>query len=100
MSPHPHLANFLGGWFHQDFDLDGAETIEDVVDDYGRSADAAARGALAADIQAFLAYPGELDARFMRVFHPDIDPAGFAADTRDFLERILRRLDVLPPAQA
>jgi CdiI immunity protein len=99
MSPYPHLADFLGAWFHQDFDLVG-ETIEEVVDAYGRTANAVARHALASDIDAFLGegQAHELDARFMRVFNPDIDPAGLAADTRDFLERILRRLKGLPKA--
>lgn len=96
-SPYPHLADFLGAWFHQDFDLVG-ETIEDVVDAYARTADAAARRALAADVESFLGEGDtrDLDARFMRTFDPDIDPAGLAADTLDFLVRILRRLEGLP----
>jgi CdiI immunity protein len=96
-SPHPHLADFLGAWFHQDFDLVG-ETIEEVVDAYARTADIAARHALAADVESFLGEGDarDLDVRFMRDFDPDIDPTGLAVDTRDFLERILRRLEGLP----
>lgn len=93
MPHHPHLAEFLGAWFHQDYDLAG-DTVEAVVDAYAASANAAQRQALADDIRAFIAEtpPAELHTRFLRAFEPDVDPEGLAADTREFLERVVRRL--------
>jgi len=62
--PFPDLASFMGGWFHQDFDID-----------------------------AFLATGDDgLDARFQAFFRPDVIPTAFRATTREFLEAIRAEL--------
>jgi len=87
MSDYPQLANLIGGWFHQDFDLNG-DTLEEIVGAYAAVTPVDQQRHLAADIERFLAQPGDIDDRFQATFHPDILPAGFAPTTREFLQRI------------
>ena len=82
------LGQFLGGWFHQDFDLDG-ETITDVVSAYCKTASEADIQSLRADIRRFLRDHGdEPGPAFDEIFDPDIDPTALASSVRDFLETI------------
>lgn len=90
---YPSLAAFLGGWFHQDFDVEG-ETAADVVTSYRKTSSAAERHAIRNDIDAFLAAnPGPADHAFHETFKPDIDPAGIGQNARDWLTGIRALLD-------
>jgi hypothetical protein len=92
--PYPVLRDFLGGWFHQDFDLEG--DVPDIVPRYAGTVSPAERAALAAEIRRFLAeHPAEkaADAAFRRLFRPDIDPAGWNLTTRGWLGWVLDLLD-------
>lgn len=87
------LAAFLGGWFHQDFDIEG-ETVADVVTSYRKTSSETERHAIRDDIDAFLAAnPGPADRAFHETFKPDIDPAGFGQNTREWLTGIRALLE-------
>lgn len=84
----PELASFMGGWFHQDFDIHG-ETLEEVVAAFKAESDAALVALLVADIDAFLATGDEgMEDRFQDFFRPDIIPTAFRPTTREFLQAI------------
>ena len=86
------LGHFLGGWFHQDFDIEG-ETWEEVVDAYLRSATTHDAAAVARDVDAFLADAGPgADEAFARVFRPDVEPAGFGLTPSGWLVALAARL--------
>ncbi|MDQ6684857.1 MAG: contact-dependent growth inhibition system immunity protein [Pseudomonadota bacterium] len=90
---HPALRTFLGGWFHQDFDLVG-ETLAAIVAAYTQSATLAERRALQGEIRQFLQQAkGRVDAEFERQFEPEVDPAALAVDAEDFLLTIDWLLD-------
>jgi len=84
----PSFAQFLGGWFHQDFDLDG-DTLEGIVANYKEATDAAEVQAAKQEVDSFLAQSGaDIDRAFVEVFSPDVDPAGWGLTTKEWLERI------------
>jgi len=88
----PALASFMGGWFHQDFDIHG-DTLEEVVAAFDADSGPAETAALVRDIDGFLATGDEgLDERFEAYFMPDIIPTAFRATTREFLESIRQQL--------
>ena len=79
---YPHLDAFLGGWFHQDFDLVG-DTLEEIVAAYRESAGVDEAEAVRSDIAAFLLdSAGAVEDDLGRVFVLDIDPLGFAPSAR------------------
>lgn len=81
----PDLHAFLGGWFHQDFDIHG-DSLEEVVAAFKAESDASMIPPLVADIDAFLVTGDEgMDARFEAVFRPDIIATAFRPTTREFL---------------
>lgn len=85
---YPELASFMGGWFHQDFDIHG-DSLEDVVAAFKAESDAGLVQPLVADIDAFLATGDEgMDERFQEFFRPDVIPTAFRPTTREFLEAI------------
>ncbi len=84
----PELASFMGGWFHQDFDIHG-DSLEEVVAAFKAESDAAHVEPLVADIDAFLASgDAGMEDRFRDLFRPDIIPTSFRPTTRQFLEAI------------
>ena len=86
--PYPLLNHLIGGWFHQDFDVDG-ETIEDVVTAYKAATSPEDVRGVKAEIRRFVEQSGDtIDDRFESLFHPDIDPAGWGLTTRAWLDRI------------
>jgi hypothetical protein len=95
MPPHqyPELDNLIGAWFHQDFDLDGDDTIEKIIASYRAVAPAEKQAMLRADIARFLSDARDVDAEFQERFNPQIIPTGFAPTTRAFLERIAELLN-------
>lgn len=89
---YPDLAEFMSGWFHQDFDIEGT-TIPEIVAAFNASSSSAQREALISDISRFLKIRDEgLDETFIATFNPDIDPKGFAPTTRAFLEELIKFL--------
>jgi hypothetical protein len=90
--PFPDLASFMGGWFHQDFDIEG-DSLEEVVAAFKAQSDPGLVAPLINDIDAFLATGDDgLDARFQAFFRPDVIPTAFRATTREFLEAIRAEL--------
>lgn len=89
----PELAAFMGGYFHQDFDING-DTLEEVVAAFVADSDAALRRLLIGDIDGFLE-TGEvgMEERFQEYFRPDIIPTGFRPTTREFLLAIRGELE-------
>jgi len=82
------FAQLLGGWFHQDFDLEG-DTLEDIIAHYKDATDEAEVRAAKRDIARFLEQSGaDLDRSFVEVFSPDVDPAGWGLTTKEWLEQI------------
>jgi len=90
--PFPELAAFMGGWFHQDFDIHG-DSLEAVVAAFRSESDEALVQPLVSDIDALLAtgYDG-MDERFQAYFRPDVIPTAFRATTRGFLLAIRTEL--------
>jgi hypothetical protein len=85
----PNLRKFLGGWFHQDFDLEGDASLAGIVASYRQTSSPEERAAVSAEIDGFLALPSEtLDDEFIRTFTPDIDPAGWGMTARQWLGRV------------
>ena len=86
--PYPFLRQLLGGWFHQDFDIDG-ETLEEILAKFKSVTPGAEVLGVKSDIETFLKNSGnDLDNEFVRLFQPDIDPAGWDMTTREWLMRI------------
>ena len=84
----PELAAFMGGWFHQDFDIHG-DSLEEVVAAFKTESDADLVQPLVDDIDAFLATGEEgMEERFQEFFRPDIIPTAFRPTTREFLVAI------------
>jgi hypothetical protein len=87
MATYPELETLVGGWFHQDFDLDG-ETLEEIIGAYRNVTPDEQRRALREEIAHFLAEANDVDLEFEQRFSPEVSPTGFAPSTREFLERI------------
>jgi hypothetical protein len=86
------LSDFLGEWFHQDFDLMG-ETVPDVARAFAESATPQMRAALAADIARFLdEHPDDTESAFVDLLAPEIEPTGLGYSVRGFLEDIRREI--------
>lgn len=86
------LESLIGGWFHQDFDLEG-DTLEEIVGKYRQVTPLPEQLDVVADIQRFLAGAKDVDEEFEERFRPDVMPTGFAPSTREFLERIAELLE-------
>lgn len=89
LDSYPYLDSLVGGWFHQDFDIDGS-TLEDVLASYrGRSHPDDRLGAKA-DIQRFLRNtpPGQLEAEFQARFSPTGFPGRDDSSLHEWLQRV------------
>lgn len=84
----PVLSNFMGSWFHQDFDIEG-DSLEEVVAAFKADSQHSLIDRLIADIDAFLE-TGEagMDEHFQEYFEPCIIPTAFRPTTREFLSTI------------
>jgi hypothetical protein len=96
---YPELETLMGGWFHQDFDLNG-DTLDEVIAAYKAATPAPQRRALVAEIQRFLTGATDVESEFEQTFHPDVLPTGFAPSTREFLSRIAALVGEDQPATA
>lgn len=84
----PDLAAFMGGWFHQDFDING-DSLEEVVAVFKAESDEELIAPLVGDIDGFLATGDDgMEERFDEYFRPDVIPTAFRPTTRGFLEAI------------
>jgi hypothetical protein len=84
----PMLADLMGGWFHQDFDIEGG-TLAEVMQAFCRVTPHTERAKLKAEIARFLLEHAEdLDMSFEATFKPDVIPAALAGSTRAFLEQV------------
>lgn len=85
---YPRLADLIGGWFHQDYDIEG-ETVAEVIGAFRAVTPADQQVALRADISAFLAEHSEtMEEDFETIFQPDVTPSALSGSTRAFLEEI------------
>lgn len=89
------LSQFMGGWFHQDFDIEG-NSVPEVLGAFRTVTPLEEQRKLKSDIQRFLDdHPNDLDNAFEETFKPDIIASAFSGSTRGFLEEIR---DLLDPA--
>lgn len=87
-NPYPRLADLLGGWFHQDYDIEG-ETVAEVIGAFRAVTPADQQAALRTDISAFLTEHSEtMEEDFETIFQPDVTPSALSGSTRAFLEEI------------
>jgi hypothetical protein len=87
------LSNFMGGWFHQDFDIEG-NSVAEILEAFRAVTPANEQRKLKSDIQRFLdEHPSDLDSAFEETFKPDIIPSALSGTTRAFLEEIRDLLD-------
>jgi hypothetical protein len=88
-----HLASFLAGWFHQDFDLVG-ESIEEIVAAYKKSASLGSIMNVRSDIDRLLNRLGDsIEIEFDKLFVLEIEPTGFSPTVESFLRTIYQNLD-------
>lgn len=92
---YPYLADLMGGWFHQDFELAGGPTYQGVIAAFVGDVGAAEREKTVADIRRFLLDFGATDAGLAeamdRVFSPDVLVEGWdGLTTREWLMDVAR----------
>lgn len=86
--PYPFLRQLIGSWFHQDFDIDG-ETLEDILSGYKSVTEEEQILGVKAEIEKFIEESGDkIDDRFIELFRPDVDPAGWGMTTKEWLTQI------------
>lgn len=82
------IAEFMGGWFHQDFDLEGG-TVSEVMNSFRVMTPIADQMKLKSEIGRFLdEHPDDLDEAFEATFRPDVIPSALSGSTRAFLEEV------------
>jgi len=87
---YPHLSQFLGSWFHQDFNLDGKTTIEDIVHQYKTVTSSEEEiDKVKHDILEFIKDANNnIETQFIQTFNPDVDPKGWHMTTKEWLMKI------------
>ena len=82
------LADLIGAWFHQDYDIEG-ETIPEIIATFRAVTTPAERALVSTDIARFIAeHPRDLDEAFENTFRPGVIPSAFSGSTRRFLDDI------------
>jgi len=85
---YPALADLIGAWFHQDYDIEG-ETIPEIIAGFRAVTSSPERALVRADIERFVAeHPSDLEDAFESVFRPGVMPSAFSGSTRAFLDDI------------
>ena len=86
---YPYLDALVGGWFHQDFDVDG-NTLEEVITSYKKRTEADDQLGVKADIQRFLRNTpdDQLDDAFNDRFTPGGFPGRDDLGLREWLLKI------------
>ena len=90
---YPYLQAFLGGWFHQDCDVDG-NTLEELVASFKRRSPERDWQVVRTDIERFLRDRDdkEVAVDFPRLFQPEVGPAEWGMTTQEWLETLARLL--------
>lgn len=86
----PVLRDFLGAWFHQDFDIEGS-SVSDVVKAFIKVTPEPGRRALKNEINLFL-QEEDASSSFYSFFKPDIMPETLAGPVEGFLLQITTAL--------
>ena len=91
-SKYPGLANLLGGWFDQDYDLTG-DTLEEIIPDYVQAKTPEHLKTTRDEIDQFISDYGQTDDSLAdameMVFRPDVIIEGWdGMTTRQWLERV------------
>ena len=82
---YPELSAMLGGYFHQDWDLE-QDSLSGVVANFVSTTDPAVVRATAAEADDFLKdHPSDLLAAFERAFRPEITIGQNDDEARDWL---------------
>jgi CdiI immunity protein len=89
LKDYPYLDALVGGWFHQDFDIDGS-TLEEVLSSYKWRTAPDDRLGAKADIQRFLRNTSDdrLDDEFNERFTPGAFPGRDDLNLSDWLRKI------------
>ena len=92
----PYLASLIGGYFHQDFDVNGS-TLEEIIGKSKADSSTEETAGTIADIERFVAEYGEtgtgLAEAFARIFEPGVIAEGWdGMTTRQWLLRIAQLL--------
>jgi len=85
-----YLDSLMGGWFHQDFDIEG-DTPQEVMASYKAKMPPSDQVGLLVDVRKYLdAHPddAELEENFQKTFEPQIVQGAFGMSTREFLNTI------------
>ena len=90
---YPYLNAFIGGWFHQDFDIDG-DTLEEIVGSFKRRSPDRDREMVQTDITNFLRGRDDkqVASDFPKFFQPDVGPAEWGMTPQEWLETLARLL--------
>jgi hypothetical protein len=92
MADYPEMETLIGGWFHQDFDING-ESLDEIVAAYRAVTPKDQQRALVAELRRYLAEESDVERDFEQRFRPDGSPTGFAPTTRELLEKIASLVD-------
>ena len=86
---YPFLDVLIGGWFHQDFDIEG-DTLAAIIASFRRDTNADDWAETRADIARLLRRYDDaaLPQEFIRLFQPGVYPTGWPGGTRQWLARI------------
>jgi hypothetical protein len=88
---YPRLDALLGGWFHQDFDIEG-DSLEDIIAAYKAATPADERSGVKAEVARFLQQCDvngtDVAEEIMTIFRPGVDPSAWAMSARQWLLRI------------
>jgi hypothetical protein len=89
-----HLDTLIGGWFHEDYSIDG-ETLEQIIASYKKVYSVEEWRNARADIERFLQGrdDNQLKEDFDRLFQPGVDPEAWDISTRQWLLRIAELLE-------
>ncbi|HEX3435659.1 MAG TPA: contact-dependent growth inhibition system immunity protein [Pseudacidobacterium sp.] len=87
---YPYLFNLIGGWFHQDFALEGDTTLEGIIAAFRKESPPEDWLGTRADIHRLLRFYNdeELPQKFGELFSHQVDAALWGMTTRQWLLRI------------
>ena len=100
----PALAALMGGWFHQDYDIEG-ETLPEVIGAFTAETPEELVLKVNDDITSFLSErpdDAQLDQDFQRMFWPCVIPEGWEpgiTNWRQWLTRVAELLTKTPQSQ-
>jgi hypothetical protein len=88
---YPALADLIGAWFHQDYDIEG-ETMPEIMAAFRAVMTPAEQALASTDIARFVAeHPDDLDEAFESTFRPGVIPSAFSGPPAEFDHSDARR---------